>query len=616
MLDRYDLVVAWGLGVAALACSPAGPAPTAPTGPRASTTTAVAATGAGPTAGGPVATASMTGARIAALADGVLVIDADSGDLIRADRAGQPVASLPIGRGPGLLAVDDARGLAYVADRAGDRIVVVDIGRPGLAVRATWATAAEPYGVALMPDGATLLVAHIADRALVAHDSGTGAPAWRVALPAEPRAIAISPGGTRALITSVGSDGLTDVSLIAPHPTTTIAFDPLCDRCADGEAFTRGAAVTFLDERRAIASFQREVPEAIELFENAGRYGGTALTPITQHLAFLSFSPGAPTTQVVAQVVANQPRALLWDQAADTLFVAGLASDTLLRLRGLTGGTTDEIDDGAADFLLRPSEPCGPDGLARSAAGDFYLWCSFSRRVVRFAPAPEADPTRRGLEEGPALAASALSPTEHRGMVLFHAVDHSINRARAMACATCHLDGRTDGLSWKIRDLTLQTPLLAGRIGGTAPYKWDASAPTLAASIASTVSRLGGAGLAPADRDALIAYLATLPSPRPPTLDVAAVARGRQVFDDAGCAECHPAPRYTDGGQHRFDSVLEVADTPSLLGVGASGPYYHDGSATTLAGLLRGEGFVRGMAELYALTPAQRADLEVFLRSL
>ncbi|MCQ8205826.1 hypothetical protein NP569_26425, partial [Vibrio parahaemolyticus] len=81
----------------------------------------------------------------------------------------------------------------------------------------------------------------------------------------------------------------------------------------------------------------------------------------------------------------------------------------------------------------------------------------------------------------------------------------------------------------------LQTPILAGRVANTAPYKWVGVDTTLAHSIRSTITRLGGAGLDAKQTAALAAYLESLPSPRTPTIDAAAVARGKQVFDDWDC---------------------------------------------------------------------------------
>ena len=96
----------------------------------------------------------------------------------------------------------------------------------------------------------------------------------------------------------------------------------------------------------------------------------------------------------------------------------------------------------------------------------------------------------------------------------------------ALACASCHPDGRDDGLSWKIESNTLQTPLLAGRVVGTHPYKWDGGDATLRDSLRSTMKRLGGTGLDKAQTDSLAAYLEALPAVKTPTRDTTQVARG------------------------------------------------------------------------------------------
>jgi mono/diheme cytochrome c family protein len=236
------------------------------------------------------------------------------------------------------------------------------------------------------------------------------------------------------------------------------------------------------------------------------------------------------------------------------------------------------------------------------------VWCSLSRRIFAF--------TENSTTESEPVAASSLSAAAHDGLVLFHAARPEINQGRAITCATCHPEGRADGLSWAISVRSLQTPILAGRIAKTAPYKWVGVDTTLADSIHSTIKRIGGSGLDRKQTAALAAYLEALPAPRTPTLDAATVQRGKEVFDNWDCGNCHSGPRFTETQTHMFGNRFYVLDTPSLIGLAASGPYFHDGSAPTLLGLLRGEGKVKGMSDVAKLTEAQRADLAAYLSSL
>jgi DNA-binding beta-propeller fold protein YncE len=142
--------------------------------------------------------AYLTASRIAALDDGALVIDADSGDLVRTDRNGANVAALRIGANAGMLAYDPITKLAYVADRAANRIAIVKVGAQ-LELAGSIKTPVEPFGVALSPDRHSVLVTAIADRALVAYDTTSHSERWRANLGHEPRGLALSPDGTRAL---------------------------------------------------------------------------------------------------------------------------------------------------------------------------------------------------------------------------------------------------------------------------------------------------------------------------------------------------------------------------------------------------------------------------------
>jgi cytochrome c peroxidase len=245
------------------------------------------------------------------------------------------------------------------------------------------------------------------------------------------------------------------------------------------------------------------------------------------------------------------------------------------------------------------------------------VWCSFTRSVKQVTAAVSDELGRTAeVTEGPTLVASAMTTKQHQGMELFHTASTQISQQGALACASCHPDSRADGLSWRIEKRELQTPLLAGRVVGTHPFKWDGTDPTLRASLHSTMRRLGGTGLTTRQTDALAAYLESLPSVRTPTRDASAVARGKQLFESEGCRSCHDGPAYTDRERHKLAGTLKESDTPSLLGVFASAPYFHDGSAATLEALLHDRGAVHGMADTARLTDHEVGDLTAFLDTL
>lgn len=122
-------------------------------------------------------------------------------------------------------------------------------------------------------------------------------------------------------------------------------------------------------------------------------------------------------------------------------------------------------------------------------------------------------------------------------------------------------------------------------------------------------------------------YQFTLQPPAPPagSFEPAAAARGRIVFAGAGrCASCHVPPTYTDApllhapAETGMDPVLAARGTTGayrttpLRGAWQHPPYFHDGSAATLADVVSHYNTTLGLG----LSPQQQADLVEFLKSL
>ncbi|MFN0249193.1 MAG: hypothetical protein ACKV2T_20080 [Kofleriaceae bacterium] len=538
--------------------------------------------------------AYIASSRIVAVDEGALVSDADSGMLILTDAAGANLAQLAIGSDAALLAFDDIARRAYVADRRGDRIFVVDVGRTTLAITATWKTPAEPYGVALAPNRATVYVSTIADRTLVALDAATGRETWRAPLSPEPRGLAVSPDGTRIVVASLTSGAVDTFVLGERSRLRRVALPTSKSRHARG-AF----AVAFVGDH-AVVPFHLARPKAEQL-ETSDHYGGSFSPPVSQHVAFLD----ANGRQALAQTNVVEPRAIAWNAARDTMYLAGMASDHLVVVAKASQYNPDQ------ERTVELPPHCGADGLAVTPQGRVLVWCSFKRSIERFDPTAKKKRIERGVE----LVASSSSEEHRAGRALFHqATFHSSTRG-AMSCGTCHLDGRADGLSWQIQKDALQTPVLGGRLAGTAPYKWDGKAADLPTSVRATIRRLGGDGLSKRDVTLLVGFLESMPAPRTPTRDPAAIARGKNLFESAelGCATCHDGAALTDRETHDLAGSF---DTPGLGSLAASAPYFHDGSAPTLEAVLHDRGRVHGMSEgAKRLAGRDLADVIAFLET-
>jgi mono/diheme cytochrome c family protein len=132
---------------------------------------------------------------------------------------------------------------------------------------------------------------------------------------------------------------------------------------------------------------------------------------------------------------------------------------------------------------------------------------------------------------------------------------------------------------------------------------------------------------------ALLAYQLSLRAPKAPkgSFDQSAAARGRQIFrNEASCATCHTGPALTDvlnGESVPFlHAPWEIGTDPlyaertatkkyrttPLRALFQHAPYFHDGSAADLPAVV--EHYNRHLS--LNLTPAQKADLVEFLKSL
>ena len=126
---------------------------------------------------------------------------------------------------------------------------------------------------------------------------------------------------------------------------------------------------------------------------------------------------------------------------------------------------------------------------------------------------------------------------------------------------------------------------------------------------------------------ALRAYQHSLPAPPPPagSFDAAGAERGRAVFDRT-CATCHIGATGTDNtagtlhapaetgvdGAYAARTATKAYRTTPLRGLWQHPPYFHDGSAGTLADVV---GHYTRVLTL-GLTAEEQADLVEFLKSL
>ena len=198
-----------------------------------------------------------------------------------------------------------------------------------------------------------------------------------------------------------------------------------------------------------------------------------------------------------------------------------------------------------------------------------------------------------------------------------------------ISCASCHIDGAHDGRTW---DFTQRgegfrnTTDLRGRRGiGHGNVHWSANFDEIQDFVLDMTNHFGGLGFLEAgespnpslgtpngnnhiELDQLSAYVTSLNAdtvPQSPFRNAdgsmsSAAQAGQNLFTQNNCQTCHnPFTDFTNSelsatptlhnvgtirtssGQ-RLNTPLTGIDTPTLLGVWESAPYFHDGSADTI----------------------------------
>jgi mono/diheme cytochrome c family protein len=316
------------------------------------------------------------------------------------------------------------------------------------------------------------------------------------------------------------------------------------------------------------------------------------------------------------------------------LLVLGAGSDALLdadptdlSIVSLLGLVPDATQMGVpSDVALVPP----PGGGAPDRA---YVLDRFRETVtpIRFTGEPPLtiDPEIALARSGAPIRPLLDLPPVERGEFLFASVQFfhgTPELPNPVSCTTCHQELFSDSVT---TSHGRNSPGLFA-LPNTAPYGWGGDTPFLVNFPDLGFlrhARLGG-DPDPQAADDLTTFLKSLTkSPVSPfraadgSLSEAAL-RGQAVFNDvAGCAVCHAAPGFIppptdpptiDAG---VGTGLAPVNVPTLLGLWATAPYLHDGSAPTLFDVLD-----RNVDDLHGTTSTldaqQRSDLVEFLKSL
>jgi mono/diheme cytochrome c family protein len=585
--------------------------------------------------GSAILLAELEGRTVAYVADEddamVRVIDVDDG---------RELSNTRLGGVPGQLVMrKDGRLVAALRDVS--QVVVLSGGGSAeskLTVEKRIEVAADPVGLALSGDDQTLVVTSGWGRAVTVLDAGSMEIRAEHAVAREPRGVVVSSDGKRAFVSHVVGNELDVIDLVRDGGVTdTKATKAKASLAVDGFERIFGRFAPSEQKRVACQGFALARAESGRVFaphvlaftgdptESSSGYGGGSeagaaevfnVPVIDEDAAKVIPASKWLTTTFAAPDRCALPRAATVGKAG--LFVTCLGDD-VVALFDADAVNPHEVAVG------RWSVPSGPVGIALDEAhGRAIVWSQFAHAITSLAIGDGSETPRPFALSSVTLPRDTRASAKlERGRQLFHATrDDRISRD-GRACASCHPDGRDDTLVWSSPNGPRQTPMLAGRLSGAAPYGWNGDATDVSTHLVQTFKRLGGRGITGEDKEALMAYVSSMrPPPARKAKDPSAVLRGQAIFrsPEAECSSCHGGDGdLPDGVRHDVKSRTDgdrkaKFDTPSLRFVGGSAPYFHDGRYKDLRTLLtKSDG---KMGHTKHLAPSDLADLQAYLESL
>ena len=614
-----------------------------------------------------VASSSSSVSRVQAL-DRVAVVSTDSDELVLVEwdasedftmRARVVTADEP------RTVLDAGDGWLVVPCDSGAAVSFVPVDGSSAAVDVAMPRGSRPFAAARLGARIYVTLNATGDLAVLAFDAAGGGPRLvdRIAAIDDARGVSALPDGRLAVTRWRSPDSGAEIAVVDPSgvratETLRLAVDPQI--ASDTEiggvpSYLQQFVVSPTGREAALPSLQTS------LLEGSFR-SGRALTFETTLRSVISYVDLLTGLERVGDRKQLDNRgfasAAAYSSRGDFLFVADRGARTVERIDALTGGASGTLQNvGYA-----------PDGLALSRDDHFlFVNAALSRELViydarQFGDAPPP------LTRVQIVTTEPLDPQVFRGKQLFNdALDPRLGRDSYLACAHCHLDGRSDHRTWDFtgRGEGLRNTIsLLGRAGaGHGPIHWSGNFDEIHDFENDIRNAFGGTGLLTdaqwmsgtysdtlgdskaglsADLDALAAYVTSLDTlpPSPESTGGAptgAQARGRVLFESAAlsCTSCHAGPRLTDSafttpgvpllhdvgtlgpgsGMRRGESLTGI-DTPTLHELFDSAPYLHDGSAATLRDVVT----TRNAADLHGVTSglsdAELDDLLAYLRAL
>ena len=514
----------------------------------------------------------------------LLVVCQGSHVLVRLDRVtGETLATLDLPFEPSDLIVDHVRGRAFISCKGVDSVVEVDLATNAI-VHTYTIPSKSPVFLSFDANGTDVLVAPMF--------SGNNSFVHKVST-LQAQFLGIIDGETNQFVVN----GLPDEDLFRIDPVTQSVEAVLVDAgtVLFGHGINPATGDLWMLNTEANNKDPNAVGEpAINGFAVHNRLsiatlnapGGGTVPPHTV-IDLDDTDAVTPGVQYDPARSVGQPYSIEFDAAGNVL-ITGLLTDNITALRPGTSFLTElDLADGS---IPRQTMLWGTSSL--------FVYC-WGTNVIEMWDLSSGWTQLAVLDLG-------HDPTPElirQGRQVFYDASHSLNNNQS--CASCHVEGKTDIITWDLSDLPrddkgpMVTQTLAG-IDLTPPFHWRGERPSLIDFNPAFPGLLGGTeldetsgpdGFSEFDRfEAFVLSLATTANPfedrlrvlsdattipAPPGFPVGSPVNGRiDYFDPEGtnCQRCHTMPMGTNNipvADARFDpnpkrTHLEVAHYKEL----------------------------------------------------
>ena len=603
--------------------------------------------------------------------------------------AAPAAASGPVYLSPVAIVADKAGKTLYIAESTANRIDVLDVASEK--VTKSIAMGAPPSGLDLSADEATLYVTvALSEGQLCVVDIKSGKITAKIPVGHTPMSPVVSPDGKKVYVanrfgrqgTGVSIGSISEVDLVAGKEIKTghVPREPTAlDLSHDGKTLFianhlpatasdqdyAAAEVTIIDVA-ILDNIEPAKRTQIKLPNGAMALRGLKISPdgklaaVTHMLARFHL----PTTQlergwmntnaislidVAKKKIVNtillddvdhgaaNPWAIAWSADSETLCVshAGTHEISVIDMPALQA----KLDKAVADkkdkdvqndlsFLVglrRRLKLAGNGPRCMTIIGTkAYVGEYFTDSLSVLDIAPDSRPVAKAIALGPKQEMTVV----RKGEMFFN--DANLCFQMWQSCATCHPDGRTDGLNWDLMNDGMGNPkstksmLLAHK---TPPSMITGIRAKAEVAVRAGIRFIQFAVRPEEDAKAIDEYLKSLtPMPSPFLVNgqlTESAKRGKVLFEKkAGCAMCHSGKYYTDGqkydvGTGKDSEAKKEFDTPMLIEIWRTAPYLYDGRAVTIVELLKPKYNPKDMhGTTTKLTDKERADLAEYILSL